>query len=616
MKRPTPSPPPMIPTPARRRPLQLLLILPLFAAGIVCRIWIGNASHPGPRPVIAMWITLVLFAAILLIPAARMPTFRLLNRIANPSTKARAITASLLALLAAIYFCQTALWEGRQFGPELHDEHCYIIQSRMLARGRLWMPRHELGDFFDSFHLITDRVYASKYGPGTALFAAPALLAGADAWIVPLALTSAAIALFYLILCGMLDGVAAIVGALMLPALSEVRRTSIEMLSQTPMLFLTMLAVYAFLQWRKHNRTRWLIIMSAAVAWSAITRPVDAVCLALPLALGVAIHLRSAPWRRWAKTLTIALLAAAPFLVLQLACDKGITGRWTQLPWSYYADRKLPYDTLSYAPVDSSRQVASPVPQLEKFQEQFVIPAYREKLATPMPQRLLERILKPTLNAALPHPLLLIFLPLSLITVFTRARWLLPAILPAFLLIYARYTFFLPHYAIVVAPALILMAILGFETLVTAVPAAFVRASASAKTITRWLTTLGLAALVLASYPQFQSSPPNEGWAFGPILRLIDDHLANLGRKPAVVLFHFDPDRGNPHIEPVYNTDVAWPDDAPVIRAHDLGPAQNRKLFVYYARQKPDRAIYLFNLATPKEPPQYLGTAQELARTP
>jgi hypothetical protein len=596
--------------------LQLLLILPLFATGIACRIWIGNATHPGPRPVIAMWITLALFAAVSLIPQARTAVFSLFNRVANPSSKIRAITASLLALLAAIYFCQTALWEGRQFGPELHDEHCYIIQSRMLAHGRLWMPRHELGDFLDSFHLITDRVYASKYGPGAALFGAPAILIGLDPWIVPLALTSASIALFYLILCEMLDGVAAIVGALMLPALGLLRRTSIEMLSQAPMLFLTMLAIWAFLQWRKNNAARWLVVMSAAVGWAAITRPVDALCLALPLAIGVLLHLRDKNWRRRTNALTIVLLAAAPFLALQLICNKGITGHWLELPWSYYSARNDPYDTISYTPFDPARRSASLVPEIQKFQDDVTIPNYRTKLATPMPQRIRDHTLRPTLESALPHPLLLMLLPVALPALFMRGRWLLPAMFPTFLVVYARHTVFLTHYAIVVAPALILMAILGFETLVTVVPDAFMRASSSAKTMTRWLAVPGLAALVLATYPQFQSSPPNEGWAFGPILRLIDDHLANLGKKPAVVLFHFDAERGNPHIEPVYNTDVAWPDDAPVIRAHDLGPQQNRRLFAYYARQKPDRAIYLFNLANPKEPPQYLGTAQELARTP
>ena len=62
----------------------------------------------------------------------------------------------------------------------------------------------------------------------------------------------------------------------------------------------------------------------------------------------------------------------------------------------------------------------------------------------------------------------------------------------------------------------------------------------------------------------------------------------NLPHTPAVVLFRYAPGKDNPHIEPVYNTDVAWPDDAPVIRAHDLGPRRNIEIFRYY----PERAFY------------------------
>src|SRR6185295_8819865 len=48
-------------------------------------------------------------------------------------------------------------------------------------------------------------------------------------------------------------------------------------------------------------------------------------------------------------------------------------------------------------------------------------------------------------------------------------------------------------------------------------------------------------------------------------------------QKPAVVLFRYDP-TSELHTEPVYNTDVAWPDDAPIVRAHDLG-SRNGRIF-------------------------------------
>ena len=54
--------------------------------------------------------------------------------------------------------------------------------------------------------------------------------------------------------------------------------------------------------------------------------------------------------------------------------------------------------------------------------------------------------------------------------------------------------------------------------------------------------------------------------------------------EPAVILFRYHPGM-NFFEEPVYNTDVAWPDDAPIIRAHDLGWPRDRQIVEYYAGQ-------------------------------
>jgi len=51
---------------------------------------------------------------------------------------------------------------------------------------------------------------------------------------------------------------------------------------------------------------------------------------------------------------------------------------------------------------------------------------------------------------------------------------------------------------------------------------------------------------------------------------------------------------------------VASPDDAPIIKALDLGP-RNRELFDYYRSRQPDRTYFLYDFAddtlTPLDPP-------------
>jgi hypothetical protein len=83
-------------------------------------------------------------------------------------------------------------------------------------------------------------------------------------------------------------------------------------------------------------------------------------------------------------------------------------------------------------------------------------------------------------------------------------------------------------------------------------------------------------------------------------------------RPPAVVLFQYAPGC-DAHDEPVYNTDVLWPDDAPIVRAHDLGP-RNRELFDYFAARQPDRNVYRYDRFTGRL--TLLGTAGELANEP
>ena len=46
------------------------------------------------------------------------------------------------------------------------------------------MPKHELADFFDSFQVIVDPVYASMYFPGAALWYAPAQFVGLPFWFM------------------------------------------------------------------------------------------------------------------------------------------------------------------------------------------------------------------------------------------------------------------------------------------------------------------------------------------------------------------------------------------------------------------------------------------------
>jgi len=124
---------------------------------------------------------------------------------------------------------------------------------------------------------------------------------------------------------------------------------------------------------------------------------------------------------------------------------------------------------------------------------------------------------------------------------------------------------------------------------------------------------VALGTVSVASLPQIDRTA-------APLSQFLESELAAnvlaAVPPPALVFFRFDPDKSNIHDEQVYN-DVAWPDDAPIVRAQDLGMQRDRDLVEYYARRQPDRVVYFYDrghrLYRNLPLSQPLGTVRQLA---
>jgi hypothetical protein len=586
-----PSPPLL--RPAAHRTVAILLLF------LGVQLWLTFGS--------AYWrhLELRILAGVLIacfIPAVNRRLTPLLDRLRRrPTPRVAILIALAITAFAAFYIPYDAVRDLRPLAPRVQDEYSYLIQTQHVARGRLWMPAHPLPDFFESFQLLSTPVYASVYFPGLAMMLAPGVWLGLPTWVMPVVISAATVGATFLVVTYLLDTVAGLLAAALLLSLPLFRLMAIKSMSQIPVTLLSLLAIGAYLLWRRRRRSRHAALVGAMLGWAAIVRPMDAVCAGLPIAVAMLLDLRHSAARQALRPLLAATLAALPFLTLQLILNWGVTGNLLSTPYNLYVARDIPGAKYGFHPYDPAARPASHLVQKAEFLEH-----YRDWIAAHTPLRALHDLVQARLRSVLlsgvPHALLFVLVPVGLLGLAQR-RWVLAAMAPAYLAVYYFHIFFLTQYDIVATPAIALI--------VVAAPAALAASFPRAGRPLSLFATAAIAILVLGQYREFNRLVVVDMMVTHQQNR-IDQLLKDLPGR-AIVLFRYNPG-GLFDQEPASNVDVPWPDDARVIRAHDLGPARNPELFRYYANLHPDRTVYRYDRADDTLTP--LGNVRDLADSP
>jgi 4-amino-4-deoxy-L-arabinose transferase-like glycosyltransferase len=484
----------------------------------------------------------------------------------------------------------------------MFDECSYAIGAQLLARGHLWLPQHPLGDFFDSFFLVARPVYSSIYFPGAALAFAPGVLFGWPTWVVPVVLSGISVGLLYRIVTALTgDGAAGLLAALWLVSLMAFRALSVMTMSHIVLLTLGLLIVWAWIRWREQRKLTWALAIGAASGWAAITRPVDALAYAIPVGIAMAAALRGRPAREWLTTATMLMLGAAPFLALQVTHNVGVTGNPLRTPYTDYLAREQPGAQFGVRKYDPSWRPASDSPPVQGYYNwvrgylehhqphNFLRPWFTATTLTG--GRVQPANLLTLADNTLPARPLLLLLPAGFVALAAdRRRLVLAAVLPLFVLLYVLNPFFLPHYAVVVAPAMILLSLLGADALAQAAGPRWEK-TVRAATMTFVFATAATSLWEVRWLMSPTGRPPVDGFQERVPQSFVQTAIEMQVQTPAVVLYGTPPDLWT---EMVYNTDVAWPDDAAIIRAHDLG-LRDAELIDYYGQRQPDRTIYQFD---------------------
>jgi hypothetical protein len=578
--------------------LQNLLVLLLVLAGVP---WLVCHTLP------VRWIQIGAIVAVGLIGRTRVLSHAATDiclPLLHPSARQLQWATLCVWIVSTCYLFFTAFYQHRELFPRLHDEHAYLLQSRMIAIGRLWEPPHPAADFFENFFVLSHPVYAPIYFPGTALLNAPFVRLSMPYWLMPLLAAGLVVALTYHLVTTLLDGVLGLVAAIFVVANWGLREFSTMVMAPVPMTLLGLLIFWAWLHWRREKRWRWAVILGACMGCAAVTRPVDAIAFSLPVCIAIAFESWRLPVRRNVVMVLLLVIAAAPFLAVQGALNRGATGNIWRTPYTAYLEENQPGGEFGFHKLRVDARPASLLAQKQDYFFNYRLDDIRRHTIANLPRELVRRVIWTGICTVSAGFLGVLLIP-SIFGLNEFRRWVVLSTAPLFICLYLPNPFFLVHYTLPLVPIAAFMIALAVHVMA--------RSDFRSETF----LSLVVIAVCVSMLPELRSDIRDGTVPPMPINALVHEQLASAVEGPSVVLFRFRPS-DNVIEEPVYNDDVVWPDDAPVIRAHDLG-ARNVEIARYYAARQPWRNFYLLdrqeNVGRQHLVLHFLGNARQFAKS-
>lgn len=258
------------------------------------------------------------------------------------------------------------VWGSLQQTPLYHDEEAYRLQAEIFASGRWSAPSPPLPEFFHQYHILVEPVLASKYFPGHSLLIAPGAWLGLPG-LIPLLFSALAGALIFVLARRLSNPwVALVTWLLWLGGLHNLWWRA-SYFSETSTSLLWLFSCLLLLRYRERGRTLDLVALAGAAGWTAITRPLTAIALWLPI--GVVV-LHGAWQRRRLASLVPALAVGILVLGILPLWSWGTMGTVENSPWAEYTRQYIPWDGLGFG-----RGAGSPTQELpddmRRFSDEF-----------------------------------------------------------------------------------------------------------------------------------------------------------------------------------------------------------------------------------------------------
>ncbi len=247
-----------------------------------------------------------------------------------------------LAGIAALAFgISMAMAWMRLPAPSCHDEFSHLLVADTVLHGRLANPSPEIWQPFQSFHVLVNPTYASKFplGPGALLalgwflFGSPAAGIWIGAALCAVAVTWAA--------AGCLSRRWAIVAGLLLTTNPNVHHQwSLSFMNGWLTAAAAAIVAGATLRLRKHTRWRDCLLLGIGIGGLALTRPFEGLVFTICCAGLLLFWWRSASWSlQIARIARIGACAAVPLslcFALMAMHNRATTGNVWQMPYQLH----------------------------------------------------------------------------------------------------------------------------------------------------------------------------------------------------------------------------------------------------------------------------------------
>jgi hypothetical protein len=466
--------------------------------------------------------------------------------------------------------------------PRTPDDFSFMLLGDTLAHFRLANPAHPMHRFFETNFVLQEPTYSSIYPPGQGIALAFGQVFCGSPWAGVLLCAGAFCALCYWMLRAWTTPTAALAGGLLAVIVYGPLQYWMNTYWGGSLAAAGGCLIFGSLpRLRARARPRDALLLGLGLAVEWLTRPFETLLVTAAAAVFLCGTFCTR-WRLFARIVALATAAALPALALTLLEDRAVTGHWTTLPYMLSQYQYGVPTSFTFQSIPTPHIPLTPEQQTDYDLQASVHGNVPDSFAA-FADRLGKRVR--FARFFFPVPLLLA-LPAFLATLRQpRFLWVLLA-LASMGLGTNFYPYFYPHYIAGTACLLILAGVTALQQVRRWSPP--VARLLFLLCVAQFLFWYGLH-LFAGWTPALGLTDQYESWDFvnhgDPEGRLaIDRQLAQAAGKQ-LVFVHYGP--RHPLDQWVYN--AADIDGSRVVRALDLGAAENEQLQRYY----PGRTVWL-----------------------